>query len=56
MSAYKIIGKHQGETEVIDTAENKAERDYMLTEYRMAFGQGWTIWSKPIDPTREASA
>ncbi len=43
---FKIMGKHKGETEQLDTAEDRQERDYLLGEYRLAFGSAWTIWAQ----------
>jgi hypothetical protein len=43
---YKIMGKYGEETEEIDTAKNKKEAEYLLCEYKLAFGRGWTIWIK----------
>ena len=41
-----IKGKHQGREEEIDQAETEEEIDYMLAEYRIAFGPGWLLWKK----------
>lgn len=41
---YNIVGEHKGEKEVIDTSEQLSQANYMLTEYRMAFGPEWTLW------------
>lgn len=41
---FTIFGKYQGQPwEEIDTANDKQECDYLLGEYRMAFGPGWTF-------------
>ena len=38
---YDILFKYHGqEEEVIDTAKDRAERDYLLGEYRLAFSEG----------------
>lgn len=40
---YVIYGKYKNEPwEELDTAETASERDYLLGEYRMAFGAGWS--------------
>lgn len=44
---YKIMGKYQGETEEIDMATSKDEADYLISEYRMAYGRDWKIWAEP---------
>lgn len=44
---YKIMGKYQGETEEIDMATSKNEADYLISEYRMAYGKDWKIWAEP---------
>jgi hypothetical protein len=42
---YPIFGKYQnGETEEIDTAEDHKEAKRLLDEYRMAYGEGWSLW------------
>ena len=33
--------------ERIDGASNVKEANYLVGEYRLAFGQGWKIWSGP---------
>jgi hypothetical protein len=44
---YVIMGKYCREPkEEIDTAENKQDAEYLLGEYRMAFGAGWTLTIK----------
>jgi hypothetical protein len=42
---YKIIGWYQGQREIIDTFEidQREEAKRCLSEYRMAFGQGWSL-------------
>lgn len=41
---YKIYGKSSYGTEELDTAETKEEANYLVKEYVLAFGAGWTIW------------
>jgi len=44
--SFKILGRPSGGTvEEIDTAESATEADYLVLEYMVAFGKGWTIWS-----------
>jgi hypothetical protein len=43
---FKIMGKYQGKTEEIDSAETRSEADYLLGEYRLAYGAGWKLWVK----------
>lgn len=45
---YKIIGKYRGQSEVIDEAGTLKEANYLANEYRIAYGQGWTIIIKKI--------
>jgi len=40
---YKIVGTCKGKSEVIDEAENKANAQYLVQEYHMAFGPDWII-------------
>jgi len=43
---YKIIGIYRGQKEEIDTATTKQEADYLVNEYRIAFGDAWIIYKK----------
>lgn len=43
---YKIIGRYAGQTEEVDEAETRKEARYLLNEYRLAFGAGWSLWIK----------
>ncbi len=40
---YQIWGKYfdNGVWELIDVAESRRDRDYLLGEYRSSFGVGW---------------
>ena len=41
---YAIMGKLPGaELEEIDTADTRDEAEYLLGEYRMAFGPDWIL-------------
>lgn len=41
---YQIVGRYQGGAmEYIDSFATKNEAYKMLTEYRMAFGSGWSL-------------
>ena len=42
-----IMGSYDyGEAEEIDTTDTREGADYLLDEYRMAFGEGWIIWTE----------
>ncbi len=43
---YKIMGKSQYGTEELDTADTLKEAKFLVGEYKMAYGAGWTIWYK----------
>ena len=43
---YLIMGKYRGKTEQLDTATGEAEANYLVGEYRMAFGSEWVIWKE----------
>ena len=43
---FDTIGIYQGSKEVIDSATGKHEAEYLVNEYRMAFGLGWSIYHK----------
>ena len=44
---YIIFGRYNGETEEVDQASTKQEAEYLVQEYRLAFGPGWQIWKRP---------
>lgn len=44
----KIMGAKGGVVEVIDECIPE-EADYLVGEYRMAFGPGWAIWKEKED-------
>ncbi|KKL85647.1 hypothetical protein LCGC14_1952620 [marine sediment metagenome] len=41
---YKVMGRYNGDTEELDSADSEQEAKYLLNEYRMAFGAGWILW------------
>jgi hypothetical protein len=42
---YKIMGKYDNhDVEELDSADTKQEAEYLVGEYRLAFGTGWEIW------------
>lgn len=41
-----IMGESRFGVEEIDTAETREEADYLLGEYRLAFGNDFTIWTE----------
>ena len=43
---YIIYGKSKFGKEEIDTAEDLDEAHYLVGEYRMAYGSGWTFQIK----------
>jgi hypothetical protein len=45
---YEIIGIYNGQKEVIDSAESLTDANYLVTEYKMAFGSDWTIYKKRV--------
>ena len=50
---YEIYGKlEEKDWELIDTAEDKEELDYMLAEYKLAFGSGWNWQIKDTAETK----
>lgn len=40
----KIMGSHNGVAEWIDETDNTEDAEYLVNEYRMAFGSQWVIW------------
>jgi hypothetical protein len=46
MAEIKIWGKYQNHAkEELDTAKDVKDAKYLVGEYRLAFGSGWTIWA-----------
>lgn len=40
---WTIIGEYKGNKEVIDSAESLKEIRFMISEYRMAYGNDWIL-------------
>jgi len=40
---YEIIGIYKGQLEVVDEASSIQEANYLLGEYRIAFGKEWSL-------------
>lgn len=41
---FKIMGRYEGgEEEEVDSAETKRDAEYLLSEYKLAFGAGWSL-------------
>ena len=46
---YAIMGKYLNHAAgEIDTAEGDQGADYLIDEYRLAYGSGWSLWKKRI--------
>lgn len=45
MATISIWGRYRGNVEKIDSASSKSSADYLVGEYRMAFGKEWEIWA-----------
>ena len=43
---YKIYARSQYGTELIDEVETRREAEYLMVEYRMAYGSGFYIYIK----------
>jgi len=41
---YKIMGRSRYGTEQLDESDSKQNAEYLLTEYKLAFGPAWEIW------------
>lgn len=39
--------------EEIDTAEDTKEARYLIGEYQLAFGPGWSFWTKKVREPKE---
>lgn len=43
----KIMGRYQGKTEELDTANNENSAEYLISEYRKSIRYaGWHIWQE----------
>ena len=40
---WVIIGRSEYGDEILDTAETRGDARYLVQEYRIAFGAGWSI-------------
>jgi hypothetical protein len=40
------MGRYQGITEELDTANNDNSAEYLVNEYRMAYSSDWHIWQE----------
>jgi hypothetical protein len=49
---YIIYGKYNGEVEEIDEADDLKTAQYLVGEYRLAFGADWKIWHQRKRGTR----
>lgn len=47
---FKIYGKYQGNTEIIEEVDTEEEARELKVEYMIAFGPSWEIW---IDEEKE---
>jgi hypothetical protein len=43
---FRIMGRSAAGKEELDTATGQDQADYLVREYRMAFGAGWSIWAE----------
>ena len=48
MDKYEIIGTYRGESEVVDTAKDRQEAEYLRGEYQLAFGNEWVVKIKKV--------
>lgn len=47
---FKVMGQPQrGRAEQLDESEKKGEAEYLAREYRIAFGESWSIWVEEAD-------
>jgi hypothetical protein len=42
---YQIIGIYKGNREVIDETDSKQDADYLVSEYRLAYGNEWKVYA-----------
>ncbi len=52
MKEYNIVGRYKDNfnfnPEIIDTCVDD-EKDYLLNEYRISFGNDWDLWLEEIN-------
>lgn len=49
MGKFEIIGTYRGESEVIDTAKTLKEAEFLVAEYRLAFGGSWVVKIREVE-------
>ena len=42
-TVWQVIGRYQGQIEVLDEFDTSLEASKMLAEYRLAYGPAWSI-------------
>ena len=47
---YEIIGHYEGESEVLDSTEDRHEAEYLRREYQLAYGDEWQITIRRVKP------
>jgi len=54
MKEIKVWGKYGSmRAEEIDSAPTMKEAQFLLAEYRVAFGQGWSLWIGSFNPANK---
>jgi hypothetical protein len=44
LTVFDIIGVYRGESEVIDSADDRETARYLVGEYQLAYGSGWRVF------------
>ena len=51
---FKVMGQPQrGQAEQLDESEKKGEAEYLAREYRIAYGESWSIWIEEMEEDEE---
>lgn len=43
---FKIFGEYKGKQELLDETDSFVEAEYLVEEYKLAFGDRWAIWMR----------
>lgn len=53
---YKIMGQSRYGKEELDETDSLQDAECLVKEYRLAFGQGWSIWIAKSFKSQEEQA
>ena len=48
MGKWEIVGRRDGETELLDETDDEVDAQFLQKEYEMAFGPEWFIYRRRV--------